>query len=41
MLQAGFEKVSVLDLSSSALELAKQRLGDQAKQVDWLVEDVT
>ncbi len=41
LLQAGFKKISVLDLSSSALELAKQRLGEQAEKVDWRVEDVT
>ncbi len=40
LLQAGFEQVSVLDLSSNALELAKQRLGVEAEKVNWRVEDV-
>ncbi len=41
LLQDGFTAISVLDLSSSALELAKKRLGEPAQQVDWLVEDIT
>ena len=41
LLQEGFENISVLDLSSNALEQVKQRLGEWAKKVDWLVEDVT
>ncbi|HIE40435.1 MAG TPA: class I SAM-dependent methyltransferase, partial [Thiomicrorhabdus sp.] len=41
LLQAGFEKISVLDLSFRALELAKTRLGKSAEKVTWLVADVT
>jgi SAM-dependent methyltransferase len=37
----GFHKVTVLDLSPSALAAAKARLGDQAKHVQWVVADVT
>jgi ubiquinone/menaquinone biosynthesis C-methylase UbiE len=37
----GFESVSVLDLSASAIETAKRRLGAEAGRVRWLVGDVT
>jgi trans-aconitate methyltransferase len=37
----GFHKVTVLDLSQSALAVAKARLGDQAKHVLWVAADVT
>lgn len=41
LLDHGFQKVSVLDLSQSALDAAKARLGPRASQVRWLVADVT
>lgn len=41
LLMKGFERVAVLDISSSALECARQRLGEKAEQVEWLVSDVT
>jgi SAM-dependent methyltransferase len=37
----GFHKLTVLDLSPSALAAAKARLGDQAKYVQWVVADIT
>ena len=37
----GFQNVTVLDLSESALGAAKARLGDQADDVQWVVADVT
>lgn len=37
----GFQNVTVLDLSESALAAAKARLGDQADNVKWAVADVT
>lgn len=37
----GFVNVTVLDLSESALGAAKARLGDRAKNVKWVVADVT
>lgn len=33
--------ISVLDLSSAALDVAKARLGPAADQVNWIAEDVT
>jgi cyclopropane fatty-acyl-phospholipid synthase-like methyltransferase len=41
LLARGFENVTVLDLSQSALGAAKARLGDLAEKVQWLVADVT
>ncbi len=38
--QRHFE-VTVLDLSDTALEAARQRLGAQSAQVQWLVSDIT
>ena len=38
---AGFEDLTVLDLSASALAVAKARLGEKARQVHWLVADAT
>lgn len=37
----GYQNVTVLDLSESALAAARARLGDQAADVQWLVADVT
>lgn len=37
----GFRHVTVLDLSKSALDTAKARLGDRGGQVRWVVADVT
>lgn len=41
LLQAGFRALSVLDISASALDTARHRLGVQAGQVEWIVGDVT
>lgn len=35
------DDVTVLDLSSAALDVAKARLGEAADKVDWIVADVT
>ena len=41
LLDAGFERVAVLDISTAALERAKSRLGEKAGRVLWVVADVT
>ena len=41
LIARGFQNVTVLDLSESALGAAKARLGDQADNVQWVVADVT
>ena len=41
LLEEGFEDITVLDISAKALEKAKQRLGDLAGKVKWVVNDIT
>lgn len=41
LLALGTAKVSVADLSASALEHSKRRLGDDADKVTWVVGDAT
>jgi SAM-dependent methyltransferase len=41
LLDAGYQNVAVLDVSASALQLAKNRLGLRASAVDWFEADVT
>lgn len=41
LLEAGFENITVLDISGEALDKAKKRLGDKAGRVNWLVQDIT
>lgn len=41
LLDEGFENVSVLDISSKALDKAKKRLGKRANKVNWIVSDIT
>ena len=40
LLELGYTNITVLDISTSALERVKQRLGMRAKQVTWIVADV-
>jgi SAM-dependent methyltransferase len=39
LLDLGYQDISVLDISSAAIDRAKQRLGDRAKNVKWIVAD--
>lgn len=41
LLDAGFSHVAVLDISQTAIEATKARLGDRASQVEWIVADIT
>lgn len=41
LLDRGYTNVSVLDLSERALDVARQRLGDRAASVRWIVGDAT
>ena len=40
LLSEGFENITVLDISSEALEKAKKRLGNKANKVNWVVSDI-
>lgn len=41
LLAAGFQHISVLDISAKTLELARARLGERAANVTWLEADIT
>ena len=41
LLAEGFENITVLDISSTALDKAKARLGEKASKVKWIVSDIT
>lgn len=39
LLDLAYQDISVLDISEAAIEKAKQRLGERAKNVKWIVAD--
>lgn len=39
LLEKGYTDITVLDISEAALERAKQRLGNKANQIKWVVGD--
>ncbi len=41
LLEEAYENVSVLDISANSLERAKNRLGNKAEKVTWIVADIT
>ena len=41
LLADGFQHISILDVSPSALQLARQRLGARAVDVNWIEADIT
>ena len=41
LLDKGFRRLSILDLSATALEEAKKRLGRRGDAVEWIVADIT
>lgn len=41
LLDLGYRNISVLDISESAINRAKDRLGARASQVSWIVSDAT
>lgn len=41
LLDEGYEDITVLDISSKALERAQKRLGKKAEKVHWIVSDIT
>ena len=40
LLAVGFRNITVLDVSSNALNQVKKRLGNRAKDVKWIVSDL-
>ncbi len=41
LLLMGFKDITVLDISTTAINRAKNRLGEKAKKVKWIVSDIT
>lgn len=41
LLDLGYQDITVLDISETALTKAKERLGKKAKEVTWIVSDIT
>ncbi len=41
LLNGGYTNVTVLDISAKAIERAKERLGNKASKVHWIVSDIT
>jgi len=41
LLDLGYNDLTVLDISKSGIDRAKKRLGNRAKNVKWIVEDVS
>lgn len=41
LLDLGYQHITVLDISATAIEKAKIRLGSRASKVNWIVEDLT
>lgn len=41
LLEKGYQNIWVLDISVNAIERAKQRLGEKASKVNWIVSDIT
>jgi trans-aconitate methyltransferase len=39
LLELGYQDISVLDISAAAIDRAKQRLGNRAKNVKWILAD--
>jgi len=41
LLNEGYNNITVLDISETALKKAQQRLGEKARLVKWIVSDIT
>lgn len=41
LLDKGYQNIWVLDISANAINRAKQRLGNRASKVNWIVSDIT
>jgi len=41
LLARGYKAITVLDVSETAFDVTKKRLGSLAKQINWIVADIT
>lgn len=40
LLERGYDRVAVLDIAEASLNRAKERLGERAAKIDWIVADI-
>ena len=40
LLMLGYTNITVLDISAKAIERAKERLGEKAEEIKWIVKDI-
>lgn len=41
LIDEGYENITVLDISQKALDRVKERLGEKADKINWVVSDIT
>jgi len=41
LLAEGYTNITVLDISAAAIQRAKNRLGDKADSINWIISDIT
>ena len=41
LLDKGYKNIYILDISENAIKRAKERLGERAAKVDWIISDIT
>src|ERR1700694_5744136 len=41
LLACGYQNITVLDISETAIDVTKKRLGLAVEQIHWLVDDIT
>ena len=41
LLDLGYQKITVLDISEASIKRAKERLGIRSQEVSWIVSDIT
>lgn len=41
LIAEGYENITVLDISATALEKTQKRLGENANKINWIVSDIT
>lgn len=40
LIKKGYGNISIVDISGSALEIAKSRLGEESKKITWIEDDI-
>ncbi|MDH6251062.1 SAM-dependent methyltransferase [Chryseobacterium sp. H1D6B] len=41
LLEEGYQNITVLDISGKALERARNRLGEKAEKINWVISEIT